>query len=58
LSALPAYESCPTVAPARERNTASYAVSPYGVNLPSALSLTQEQVELVVAELKAIVLGG
>jgi perosamine synthetase len=58
LSALPAYESFPTAAAARERNVASYAVSPYGVNLPSALSLTQEQVELVVDKLKAIVFGG
>src|SRR5262249_5457932 len=57
LSALPAYESFPTAAAARERNRASYAVSPYGVNLPSALSLTQDQVEFVVARLKAIVLG-
>jgi perosamine synthetase len=58
LSALPAYESFPTAAVGRGRNVASYAVSPYGVNLPSALSLTQEQVELVVAKLKAIVFGG
>jgi perosamine synthetase len=57
LSALPAYETFPTAATARERNSASYALSPYGVNLPSALSLTEEQVELVVAKLKAIIFG-
>jgi perosamine synthetase len=57
LSALPAYESLPTAAAARQRNNASYEVSPYGINLPSALSLTQETVELVVASLKAITLG-
>jgi perosamine synthetase len=32
---------------ARRRNVAAYAVSPYGVNLPSALTVTQEQVEYV-----------
>src|SRR5258708_39652832 len=57
LSALPAYESLPTAAAARERNSASYAVSPYGVNLPSAPSLTKGQVGIVVAKLKAIVFG-
>jgi perosamine synthetase len=58
LSMLPAYQSFPTATAARDRNSASYAVSPYGVNLPSALSLTEEQVEIVVERLKAIVFSG
>jgi perosamine synthetase len=57
LSMLPAYEGFPTAAEARKRNAASYAVSPHGVNLPSALSLTEEQVAFVVATLKQHVLG-
>jgi perosamine synthetase len=55
LSMLPAYETFPTAAPARERNTVSYAVAPYGVNLPSALSLTEEQVEFVAGKLNALI---
>ena len=54
LSMLPAYQSFPTAAAARARNSASYAVSPYGVNLPSALSLTEEQVEFVAGTLKSL----
>jgi perosamine synthetase len=57
LSILPAYESFPTAAAARVRNSAAYAVSPYGVNLPSALSLTEEQVAFVSAKLKGLVGG-
>ena len=43
LSMLPAYQTPPTAAAARGRNSASYAVAPYGVNLPSALSLTEKK---------------
>ncbi len=57
LSMLPAYKSFPTAAQARARNSASYAVAPYGVNLPSALSLTEEQVAFVAAKLKMLLHG-
>ena len=57
LSMQPAYESFPTAAAARNRNSISYAVSPYGINLPSALSLTEEQVVFVASKLKML-LGG
>jgi perosamine synthetase len=57
LSMLPAYESFPTAAAARARNAASYAVSPYGINLPSALALTEEQVAFVAAKLKNLIGG-
>lgn len=57
LSMQPAYESFPTAAVARERNLVSYAVSPYGINLPSALSLTEDQVAFVAAKFKML-LGG
>jgi perosamine synthetase len=58
LSMLPVYESFPSAAAARARNSAAYAVAPYGVNLPSALSLTQDQVEQVVNELKVLLHRG
>jgi perosamine synthetase len=44
LSSLPAYASTPGVAEARERNRVAYDLSPRAINLPSALSLTREQV--------------
>lgn len=54
LSMQPAYADFPTAAAARERNAISYEISPYGINLPSALSLTQEQVEIVAEQLKRL----
>jgi perosamine synthetase len=58
LSMQPAYESLPTAAAARERNSVSYAVSPYGINLPSALSLTEDQVVLVATTLNMLLRCG
>jgi perosamine synthetase len=58
LSMQPAYKSFPSAAAARERNSVSYAVSPYGVNLPSALSLTEEQVALVASKLRMLLGDG
>jgi perosamine synthetase len=57
LSMLPAYHSSPAAAAARGRNSASYAVSPYGVNLPSALSLTEDDVAFVASRLKILLRG-
>lgn len=54
LSSIPAYAERPAAAVARERNTVSYAVSRCGVNLPSAYSVTREQVARVVDALRAI----
>lgn len=45
LSSLPAYEGRPEAARARERNRVAYDLTPRGINLPSALSLTEEQVD-------------
>ena len=58
LSMQPAYAGLPTAAAARARNTVSYALSPYGINLPSALSLTQDQVEIVAERLKQLIFAG
>lgn len=47
LSSLPAYEGLEQAKQAQKRNRMSYEVSPYGVNLPSALSVTEKQVMYV-----------
>jgi len=52
LSSLPAYRDLPSAREARDRNTVSYEISPYGVNLPSALNLTRDDVVRVCDALK------
>ena len=47
LSALPAYADLPGAKTARQRNAVSYALSDYGINLPSSLSLTRADVSRV-----------
>jgi perosamine synthetase len=54
LSSLPAYQGREEALRARERNRTAYAISPYGINLPSALSLTEEEVSRVSQTLKSI----
>lgn len=49
LSSLPAYEGSATAVKARERNVTSYSLSPRGINLPSALSLTENEVDRVAS---------
>jgi len=53
LSTLPAYAHSEAARQARERNQVSYRVSPWGLNLPSAMNLTQPQVNFVCAGFKA-----
>jgi perosamine synthetase len=53
LSSLPAYEKTAEAAAARARNGVGYAISRYGVNLPSGLSLTRADVARVCAALRA-----
>lgn len=55
LSSLPAYVETTQANEAKDRNTVSYRISPYGINLPSALNLTQEQVTYVCDVLRSIV---
>jgi len=55
LSSLPAYSGLATAPAARERNSVSYSVSPRGINLPSALSLTETDVERVSAALLELI---
>jgi perosamine synthetase len=47
LSSIPAYEDSEQAHWARSRNKVAYSISPYAVNLPSALSLTQEDIQEV-----------
>ena len=54
LSSMPAYASWPQAQGARSRNRVAYNLSPRGVNLPSALSLTQENVRYVCDRLRRI----
>ena len=54
LSALPAFAALPDTEVARELNHVSYAIAPYGINLPSALRLTEDDIDRVCRELKVI----
>ena len=54
LSSLPAYDGQAEAAVARKRNAVSYRLSPWGINLPSAMNLTREQVQRVAETLRRI----
>jgi perosamine synthetase len=54
LSSLPAYQNHPGVAEAKARNREAYRISPWGLNLPSALNLTHTDVRKVCETLKGI----
>jgi perosamine synthetase len=55
LSMIPAYQNQPTALKARTRNTVSYSISPYGINLPSGLNMDEEKVRYVSHKLKEII---
>lgn len=55
LSQLPAYSHLESAKGADKRNPVAYELSPYGINLPSALSLTEEQVRFVCETIRTIV---
>ena len=54
LSSIPAYHDTEQARLARARNHVSYRLTPYGLNLPSALSMTKEKVGIVCTTLKDI----
>jgi perosamine synthetase len=54
LSALPAFDATPQAAQAKKRNAVAYDLSPRGLNLPSAMRLTETQVDRVCAGLREI----
>jgi perosamine synthetase len=47
LSSLPAYRNAPSAQGARERNPVAYDIASRAINLPSALNLTEDQVDRV-----------
>jgi perosamine synthetase len=55
LSSLPAYATQSQAEQARQRNTISYQISPYAINLPSGFNMTLEKVGYVSGSLKEIV---
>lgn len=57
LSSIPAYDGSAQSQLARKKNRVAYELSPYGINLPSGLNLTQELVEYVCRQVKAAVSG-
>jgi len=58
LSSLPAYDSTAQANLARQRNRVSYRLSPFGINLPSGLNLTQDKVRYVCENLREILKQG
>ncbi|MEW6380713.1 MAG: DegT/DnrJ/EryC1/StrS family aminotransferase [bacterium] len=54
LSSLPAYENFEQAQQARIRNKVSYQISPYGINLPSGMDMTEVKVRYVCDVLKSI----
>jgi perosamine synthetase len=54
LSSIPAYRDTEQAREACARNQVSYRISPYGLNLPSALNMTEEKTRLVCAALREI----
>jgi len=57
LSSLPAYSATPEAEAARRRNKVSYEIAPCGINLPSALNLTRDQVSYVCEQLRGLVVS-
>ncbi|HEV7797168.1 MAG TPA: DegT/DnrJ/EryC1/StrS family aminotransferase [Pyrinomonadaceae bacterium] len=57
LSSIPAYRETEEASRARARNSVAYRVTPFGINLPSGLNLTEEKVAYVCDALKAALAG-
>jgi len=55
LSSLPAFHELEQAHEAKRRNKVSYEISPYGINLPSGMIMTEEKVKYVCGALKEIV---
>jgi perosamine synthetase len=54
LSSIPAYRESDQAREARQRNRVSYRICPWGVNLPSALNLTRQQVSYVCSVVRSV----
>jgi perosamine synthetase len=57
LSAIPAFRDTLEAAIARDRNKTAYSISPYGINLPSALALDESTVSHVCAIMRREIAG-
>ncbi len=57
LSSLPAYEGLATIEHRKKRNQISYQISPYAINLPSALNMTEVKISQVCDVFKNILMG-
>jgi perosamine synthetase len=55
LSGIPAFRDAEQAKVARARNRVAYALTPYGINLPSALGLSRQDVGRVCERLRTIV---
>lgn len=55
LSSLPAYGHLPQVVAAQEQNVTSYEISPYGLNLPCGMNMTEELVSYVCTVVESII---
>lgn len=53
LSSIPAYQHLEQAKLAQRRNTVSYQISPFGINLPSGQNMTEEKVNYVCETLKS-----
>lgn len=58
LSAIPAYRDTDQAREARARNQVSYRITPYGLNLPSALNMTEGKIRVVCETLREILQCG
>jgi len=55
LSMLPAFKELGSVQESQRNNRNSYSISPWGINLPSGLNLTKDQVGYICDKLIKIV---
>ena len=54
LSSIPAFGHLPQAETARANNRVAYEIAPYGINLPSGLNLTRDQIQYVCDTLKGL----
>jgi len=54
LSSIPAYQKLEQAKKARQKNKNAYKISPYGLNLPCGMNMTEEKVKYVCGVLKSI----
>ena len=53
LSSIPAYQKLEQAEQAQQRNKSAYKISPYGLNLPCGMNMTEEKVAYVCEVFKS-----